>query len=478
MTIQRKLFLRRGRNYLLLMLLPSLLLLSVFLYTSINNQDRYLRTEGQVTISTVSEYCDLTVHQVLNQNDMLSGTTRVLLALRRMLFSAKMSYSDTSIYNMLKATMASIVNSYEAINSIYIWLDDSSKVFSTVGSGLVLLENMPDQTWLNVYQSMPQSQRISICVSTSNERSTLITVVVRLLQQGGCYVLNLDAAAMQKKLTSMLCREEEALYLLNQNDEILVTASNTDASPVLSAEDVNTIRNSQSGTWITLQGNRYLYESQNNRLLRIITLVPQRVLFSRLQGISSSLVTVIILDLLFVVLLSGLVTRKITGQLHNMIDMFDQAIHGQPIEKPSPGTQDEYTIIMNNIAYMYLRDASLQRKMKEETLQKENAELMALQLQINPHFLYNTLQTMDFAILSGNADKQDISDAFHDLSDILRYALSNPQEPVTLGKELEKLRSYVDIQRFRFGNKFVLYTEVDESLLQASVFRMMLQPLV
>ena len=258
----------------------------------------------------------------------------------------------------------------------------------------------------------------------------------------------------------------------------MLSVSNGSQLLVLSADEIQSLTCAQAGTWVTLQGQRYLYETRQEQHFRVMTLVPGSVLYGRILGILHSFLWVLAADVLIVSLLSWLVTRRTTRRLHRLLDMFDQALHGLPIDKPEDTGRDEYDLIMNNIAYMYLRDTTLQNKMKEETLRKENAELMALQLQINPHFLYNTLQTMDFAILSGRADRQDISDAFHDLSGILRYALSNPQQPVTLGEELEKLRSYVDIQRFRFGDRFVLYIEVEEELEPARVFRMMLQPLV
>ena len=196
----------------------------------------------------------------------------------------------------------------------------------------------------------------------------------------------------------------------------------------------------------------------------------------RLMG---TFVPILLIDLAVVLILAWSTTRQVTSQTYRMIDMFDDALHGRPVKKPDrKRSRDETDIIMDNIVYMYLKDHALQSRVEEETLRRENAQLMALQLQINPHFLYNTLQTMDFAILSGTADKQDLSDVFHDLSAILRYALTDPQEPVALEEELDTLRRYTDIQRYRFGGRFVMYTEVDDALLRAKVFRMMLQPLV
>ena len=161
-----------------------------------------------------------------------------------------------------------------------------------------------------------------------------------------------------------------------------------------------------------------------------------------------------------------------------MIDTFDHAMHGDPIERPIQHVKDEYDVIMNNILYMYLKDGAMKAQLQEEQYQKVRAEFMALQLQINPHFLYNTLQTLDICIQAGTMDRFDLSDMIHDLSNILKYALSDPRETVSLSEEIKYLRDYAAIQKFRFGNRFVIYYEIEEDCLSCSVFRMMLQPLV
>jgi len=65
-----------------------------------------------------------------------------------------------------------------------------------------------------------------------------------------------------------------------------------------------------------------------------------------------------------------------------------------------------------------------------------------------------------------------------DLSDILKYSLADPMVPVALRDELSYLKKYVEIQQFRFGNRFIVYYDVDDGLMDYKVFRLMLQPLI
>ena len=160
-----------------------------------------------------------------------------------------------------------------------------------------------------------------------------------------------------------------------------------------------------------------------------------------------------------------------------MLQMFEDAEAGRTIQRPQRKVNDEYDVIMNNILMMFLNNTYLNIQLKEKQYRQQNAELTALQLQINPHFLYNTLQTLDMEARKLNDDGR-ISAVVGYVSDILKYSLTNPQKSVSLREELDYLKKYVEVQHYRFGDSFIIYYEVDDDVMDAEVFRLMLQPVV
>ena len=128
---------------------------------------------------------------------------------------------------------------------------------------------------------------------------------------------------------------------------------------------------------------------------------------------------------------------------------------------------------------MFVNTTYLHAQLKEKEYSQEVAELQALQLQINPHFLFNTLQALDLEVRRREPDgSEEISTIISDVSDILKYSLSDPQEPVTLATEIQYLKRYVEVQKFRFGDRFIIYYELDDGIENAAVFKLLLQPLV
>lgn len=125
---------------------------------------------------------------------------------------------------------------------------------------------------------------------------------------------------------------------------------------------------------------------------------------------------------------------------------------------------------------------SISEKVNEEMYSKNlkmEAELHALQNQINPHFLYNTLEVIRGRALVQNA--QDIADMTEALSTIFRYNINRPGDVATLQEEIDNVRNYMLIQNCRFGDRFHFETEiedVEDGILTHVLPVLTLQPLV
>ena len=110
-------------------------------------------------------------------------------------------------------------------------------------------------------------------------------------------------------------------------------------------------------------------------------------------------------------------------------------------------------------------------------LRQKQAEYLALQNQINPHFLYNALEAIRTDALL--ADCEDIAETTEALATFFRYTISNVKEYVTFSDELDNAENYFTVQRCRFGDKISMELEIEnEKLLEARMPKLILQPLV
>jgi len=131
----------------------------------------------------------------------------------------------------------------------------------------------------------------------------------------------------------------------------------------------------------------------------------------------------------------------------------------------------ENTELINEIKAKSL----LEKEIKDAQLRLKEAELRVLQAQINPHFLYNTLDSIQWlAVLHGVNDIQQMITA---LGELLRYSLDHVQNIVPIRKELENVENYLIIQKFRYGEKFSYHLNIEPEVLKFRIPRLLLQPL-
>jgi two-component system sensor histidine kinase YesM len=127
-----------------------------------------------------------------------------------------------------------------------------------------------------------------------------------------------------------------------------------------------------------------------------------------------------------------------------------------------------------NIMIQKIRELLDSKVREQENLKK--AELKALQAQVNPHFLYNTLDTIVWMAESNRP--QQVIDIVKALSSFFRIALSRGQDWISIRQEVEHVRSYLYIQKFRYRDILDYEIDVDESILDGTILKLTLQPLV
>jgi sensor histidine kinase YesM len=139
-------------------------------------------------------------------------------------------------------------------------------------------------------------------------------------------------------------------------------------------------------------------------------------------------------------------------------------------------TFDRMRININNLISDIQETAQLEHELQQNKLLLKESQLRSLQNQINPHFLYNTLNTLSKkAYLEGS---EETSDLLVSVAGLLRYNLKRIDRSVTLSEEVKVLQQYMDIQKARFTERLQFYMEIDESCLDVQIPGLTLQPIV
>jgi len=200
-----------------------------------------------------------------------------------------------------------------------------------------------------------------------------------------------------------------------------------------------------------------LYQD-SNRLLQIILVIA-------LVCIAFSIVTAIMM------------ANSITNPILKMIRLMRQVMSGElSVRYQAKPRHDEFDVLGNNFNYMVTRIDELLKAVYAEQDQKRIAELKALQAQINPHFLYNTLDIIKWTALIQKANNA--AEMVSLLSRLLRISLGKGEETVTVAEELEHVQCYLGIQKFRFNFNIEAVVETAEDVNRLRTPKLILQPII
>lgn len=125
---------------------------------------------------------------------------------------------------------------------------------------------------------------------------------------------------------------------------------------------------------------------------------------------------------------------------------------------------------------MVNNNLDLHEKLLHSEIREKEAELLLLQSQINPHFLYNTLDSLYFMAVIEHADE--IADMVLALSDTFKLSLNRGEKLIEVRDEIEKIKAYIKLQNMRYHNRFDLKIEIEESLMSQRILTFILQPVV
>jgi sensor histidine kinase YesM len=236
--------------------------------------------------------------------------------------------------------------------------------------------------------------------------------------------------------------------------------------------------NSGSETF-ELEGEKHLvtYATLGFTRWRLVSMVPLERLAAPVAGVER----VTFLFMLFYLVLSIVtivyITHRFTNPIRRLIADMRRIERGDfTVQWPATRRSDEVGLLYHGMAHMVRRLAELVDNLRKAAQEKKELEFQVLTHQINPHFLYNTLDAIRWK--AANHHAEDIGEVVGSLAELLRLSLNDGKEMTTVARELDHVRAYVRIQEVRRDEPIRLVILVDDELMERPMLRLLLQPLV
>lgn len=209
---------------------------------------------------------------------------------------------------------------------------------------------------------------------------------------------------------------------------------------------------------------------------KLITSIPYSYLTDSIQSITFGVIVTMLICIILCIIISRYIWKSISVPLSNMVT-YVQKIPDMNFENYlADDSNDELGYMTDAHNKIILKMQEMASQIKEEQTEKRKAEIKMLQAQINPHFLFNTLDSLRFTALMSNAPT--VSDGLSSLSHLLRNSIINGNSYVTIKDEVKNIQDYLTLQKIRCGENIEFHTDISEDVEKCMIMKFLLQPMV
>jgi two-component system sensor histidine kinase YesM len=422
--------------------------------------------EAHNTLEQVQAYYEVVIAEMDSLNLIFSTNPEIISRIRHILETERWDWIDANYARLLRSYISAPANARPYIDSIYVYLQNAKNRVLTSQDGVRPLTDMADTSWYDTFISGAAFPEVYAEHAVLNREGPAgmekhLLRVYRTIYDSkprpiGVIVLNLLEDRLVNVYPSLLA------------GGAFLTVSGPNGNRLLSIP-----RDSGGEAEYPAGGGFVRFSLKSARLdWRYELSIPRRLLYRLPRLIGLMTVSLSCAVCVMGLLLTYTTHQKETRFLKNVLDQFEAA-GARPLDQaPMKNGENIFDYLNSRILRTFLEQDYLR-------MQKEVMEYRALQMQINPHFLFNTLDTINWNAVALLKGPNDISRMLLLLSRILKYSIRISENPgAPLEEEIEHTRYYLELQYFRWAGLFSADWDVAPGLGGIPVPRLIFQPIL
>ncbi|QUH30876.1 cache domain-containing sensor histidine kinase [Vallitalea guaymasensis] len=389
--------------------------------------------------------------------------------------------------------LSNIITSRSDIDSILIFDNDKLSVFKSTHLDLNTNYDYKNQLW---YKNILESG-VTPKISGPHKQEYLHTPEINVfsvnrtiqrydgLKKTGVIHISVNLSELKKFCESEILYKNGFIFIVNDNGEIIYQPDNniTNSKKLTSLEkDVTNILPKLTNNKIniftdTIYDEKYQIVSKymSNANWYIVAATPYKSITEDAEHIKNIILSMGLLSLILALVITYILSTAITKPILNLRKCMAEATEGNLTIRSNIKSKDEIGILSSSFNGMLSQIEKLMQQVISDQEQKRKLELKTLQAQINPHFLYNTL---DSIIWMAESKNDNIVPMTESLSKLFRISLSKGNDIIPLSSEIEHVRNYLFIQSMRYTDKFDYSVSVKPEVLRYKTIKLILQPIV
>lgn len=455
----------------------SLALSNAYLISSLDESTEDLLNNQKTSIEHILEKAD-------ELHIAMAASPNISLRVDEFLSNDIDSYIKLEAYEIVKEFLNSAVAATDYIESIYLYKGDSFPfVFNTM-EGLVHMYDMVDLSWMytlddtEFYKGFYSELRYKKNYVFQTNETAVISIfkLMDSMQQStdnGYIIINIKQDYVNDLLSGFNDSDARKVCVFNQDNVIIAQSNN------LSDVELTEIQNKFNGSEdnIVVDGKEYTSHvtSSSQYQWTYLALTPTSMWYEWPNIIIYITIALLLVSFLFSVFLSFLLSNRSQKQIRNIENLFDYVKKYKKLP-PIKKSNDQYEEIIENIISIFVSQQYLTSEIERKKYEAKTMELLALRNQINPHFIFNTLESIKWQSIELTKKPNQVTSMIENLSEILYFSLRSTDDLITVDDEIYYAKVYLSIMSIRYPNKFDARFICDENVLNTNTIRIILQP--
>ncbi|WP_027629410.1 sensor histidine kinase [Ruminiclostridium cellobioparum] len=295
----------------------------------------------------------------------------------------------------------------------------------------------------------------------------------------GILLMDVEEDKLYEFIKNISLGKNGQIYIINKEGVIMTSSEREKTSAKIEQPVFDIVNTGDAGySYIDINGlkNVLIYDTSGRNGWKVAATIPLKDVLYQTGSIKMMAIVVGIVVIALSSTISFLISTKITKPIREMTKLVKVVAKGNLDVKYEARTNDELKDLSDGFNYMTSSLKELIGKVYIEEIQLKQAQLENLNAKINPHFLYNTLDTIYWMLVI--AEQNEISNLVVALSDMLRYSISKSGDQVTVREELKQIDNYLYIQKTRFKDRLDVEYEVEEAANDCYIMKLLIQPIV
>lgn len=369
---------------------------------------------------------------------------------------------------------------YRYIDSIYIYSEPTDTVI--MDNNCIPLSDLSDTDWINAYHAVTSPKGTIIPRSKNNVYPQLITIIKPIYvadEKKGAIIMNINAQSIYNSMLYQQYKDGRLFFLVNADNKIIISSelSYFNTYPDDIGLNTLTIESNPKNSVYEINDKNYVVLSGDSSIsdYKYISAYPLELYEHKLSTMKLQIIGILLLLMIIIFILAYVASVRSYSPLNEIISFLDNS--QPPADSIEEEDKNELMYIINSIQ-THINDKTKMAEILEERMKLlRKSQYDMLQTQINPHFLYNTLETINWMAYNMSNSENPVSKSLINLASFFRNTLTSGYF-VSIENEIKYTKEYVNILALRYGDLFDIEWDIDESILSYTIIKICLQPII